>query len=147
MSTFWVVLLLKEGSNIWYTWNSPAYAWSALHLVSRRWSVTEDDGWVIETVIRSDRDRILPASADYYESLHRSPVQKRTKEESKVRETKRHCRWTVLRSIIDDPTCICGARHVLKPVSRSVPRIICAQDRIRVPTRLHSRFLLFLFDV
>jgi len=43
------------------------------------------------------------------------------------RETKRYCRRTVLRSIIDDPTCICGARHVLKPVSRSIPRIICAR--------------------
>lgn len=33
----------------------------------------------------------------------------------------------VLQSIIEDPTCICGAGHVLKPVSRSILRITCVR--------------------
>jgi len=56
------------------------------------------------------RDRILPESADYCESS----VQKKEAERTEVRETRSNRRRTVLRSIIDDPTCICGARHVPK---------------------------------
>lgn len=85
------------------------------------------------------KDRILPASADYYEFLReRQEEEERDKREKE--ERRRHRRRTVLPSIIDDPACMCGAKHVLKPVSRSVPRTACAR-RIRVPTRLHPHFL------
>lgn len=41
---------------------------------------------------------------------------------------KEHRRRTVLPSIIDGhPACMCGAKHVLKPVFRSVPRTACVR--------------------
>ncbi|KAG7204629.1 hypothetical protein KM043_005045 [Ampulex compressa] len=54
----------------------------------------------------STRDRILPASADYYESLC----------DGGKKGDKKHRRRTALPSIIDDPACIYGAEHVWKPV-------------------------------
>lgn len=55
----------------------------------------------------------------------------------------KHRRRTALPSIIDDPACIYGAKHVLKPVLPigSANRM---RHRIRVPTRLHLRLLLRL---
>lgn len=94
---------------------------------SRR-SITEDEGWVMETAIRPDEGSNSPRVC----GLLRIPPPISSAQKGRVEGLGRerrgeHRRWTVLRSIIDDPTCICGARHVLKPVPRSVPRIVCAR--------------------
>lgn len=105
---------------MWYPWNSRANMWSALRAGQLRQTMGESLRFGL--VEFSLRLRIIanPSAAD-------RRCKKRTEEGLRWERRGAHHRRMVLQSIIDDPTCICGAGHVLKPVSRSVLRIACAR--------------------